>query len=89
MKSEKASSPTGAVTVTIEGTLGDKQGYGGVLSQVLLFHLDLAIRAGRRWGSCPLNQCQVGHTYCQATQAHPSPISLPALQVVFAPYSHS
>jgi len=58
-RSEKASSPTAAVTVTIEGGLGEKQGGAEVLAQVLLFHLDLARKAARRWGSCPLHRQQV------------------------------
>lgn len=46
----QTASPTAAVTVTLEGA--QKGGLAGmdVLSEVLLFYLNLANCAGRRWG---------------------------------------
>lgn len=50
------STPTAAVTVTLDG--GHEEKVGGVtravLSEMMLFHLDIAIKAGRGWSDRPL-----------------------------------
>ena len=71
-----ASTPTAAVTVTLErGDLSPTQKAGiaekAVLSEMLLFYLNLAMRAGRAWGNDSLDKlgqvldtCKRGSNAC-------------------------